>query len=166
MSIKGRCKRKVKRTTMESAQAALAERQAAHPNREWEIYTCAFCGFFHVGTKDTPAARMRRNPSWLRRVAERKNARPEYRWTAMPVVSRWSLSAVLAASMATRVRDTTHITDREYCRLLFRAAWDDAGYSLDAPETFPAGGCENVDVEEIGSAMPAQLTIQRENHDA
>lgn len=50
--------------------------------------------------------------------------------------------------------------------------WIDAGYSLDAPESFPAGACRGEEMEEfmdgveddhwIGRALPMQVEVARE----
>jgi hypothetical protein len=49
-------------------------------------------------------------------------------------------------------------------RCLSDAAWIDAGYVIDAPETMPAGGCVNLTFPPDYGFDPGaeQLTVQRE----
>lgn len=47
-------------------------------------------------------------------------------------------------------------------KALGKAAWDDAGYCLDAPEEIPAGGCESlVTGPDDSDFYPAQLVVWR-----
>lgn len=46
-------------------------------------------------------------------------------------------------------------------RRLADATWIDAGYSIDAPETLPAGGMRQYFVQFDEEAMPEQITVGR-----
>jgi hypothetical protein len=48
-------------------------------------------------------------------------------------------------------------------KALGRAAWDEAGYCLDAPDDIPAGGCEAMESgPDDGDFYPAQLVTWRD----
>jgi hypothetical protein len=93
----------------------------------------------------------------------------EYALLASPVDAFPSLPARLMCYIAALLpADTAYGT--KCPGYLMRAAWDDAGYCLDAPDEFPAGGCYAMDLppldpEDTMEYFPAQLTIEREPHD-
>jgi hypothetical protein len=89
-----------------------------------------------------------------------------YHLTASPVFdTSWGFGAVLMCNMAKHFPTPSGYGSLAPKHLL-RAAWDDHGYCIDAPQTMPAGGCYGLDLPPLGddetpSYMPAQLTVER-----
>jgi hypothetical protein len=89
-----------------------------------------------------------------------------YPLTASPVFDiEWGFGAVLMCNMAARLPNPGGYGSLAPSYLL-RAAWDDHGYCIDAPQTMPAGGCFALDLpsmsdDDAPSYMPAQLTVER-----
>jgi hypothetical protein len=90
-----------------------------------------------------------------------------YYLTASPVHDiKWGFGAILMSNVAMRLPNPNGY-GTQAPRYLLRAAWDDYGYCIDAPETLPAGGCYGLDLPQFEpddkpQYMPAQLTVERD----
>lgn len=89
-----------------------------------------------------------------------------YPWTASRLsIVETGLPAVLMVEISLRFPVSKSGYGTTAPKHLMRAAWDDAGYCLDAPVTLPAGGCEYMQIDE-DAGLPVQLTFMRDTEGA
>lgn len=87
----------------------------------------------------------------------------EYTWIASAVTRHevTGLAAVLMCELSMRFPTTKTGFGTTAPRHLMRAAWDDAGYCIDTPDSMPAGACERMSIDE-DTSLPVQLIAARE----